>query len=311
MNHLFQKPHAFQAQPCGDGVEIAGYEGVLGETLVVPAELDGTPVRGIRSRAFYGLRQFKNVVFPEGLRIIGDGAFLGCDLGVVRLPESLEEIGGGWSCSGFEIPESHARFRVIDGVLFDKEARVLSACPLKINDESYSVPEGVERIGNAAFQGCTSLKSVELPEGLKAIGSHAFSWCKRLKSVTFPSGLETIEDRAFWDCQFLRSADFPEGLQTIGNGAFRACKKLRSVTFSVGLQTIGDGEFELCSSLASADLPEGLETVGNDAFACCGLRKASLPGSLIKIGNGAFSKNIELSAPDGSWPAKWIEKQRF
>lgn len=311
MNNLFHKARAFQTQPCGDGVEIVGYEGVLGETLVIPDELDGTPVRGIRSRAFYGLRQLKNAVLPEGLRTIGDGVFLGCDLDVVRLPVSLEEIGGGWSCSGFEIPGSHARFRVIDGVLFDKEAKVLSACPLKKDDESYSVPQGVERIGNAAFQGCTSLKNVELPEGLKTIGSHAFSWCKRLRSVRFPNGLQTIEDRAFWDCPSLRSADFPEGLQTLGTGAFRACKKLRSVRFPNSLRTIGDGAFELCSSLESADLPEGLETVGNNAFACCGLRKASLPGSLIKIGNGSFSKNIELSAPEGSCAAKWIEKQRF
>ena len=369
----------FKYQIWDDGVEITGYEGDIGETLVVPEEVDGRPVRKIGRRAFQGRSLLTSVELPEGLQTIGNLAFKGCSLGVVKLPSTLEEIGGGWDCIGFEIPESRSRFRVIDGVLFDKEAKTALAYPGNRKDERYYVPEGVETIGPSAFEGCSltrtvlpkslktiefnaflhcnSLTSVEFHEGLQSIGDRAFEGCNLLAGVKLPGGLQTLGAFAFSHCASLASVELPEGLQTIMDGAFEDCNALTSVALPEGLQTLGAFAFSGCSSLASVELPEGLQTVGAYAFSGCsslesvklpdGLRtlessafkdcqklrsvhfpnslktigesafhdchalaSVALPRSLKKLGLDAFPDDVKLTAPSGSWAAKWLGERK-
>ena len=147
--------------------------------------------------AFLGCKSLKRVELPAGLHTIGDSAFSGCNLDVVKLPSTLKTIGADWECSGFEIPENNAHFRTIDGVLFDKEAKVLIVYPAKKAGESYDVPEGVESIGDEAFSHCVSLGSVTLPEGLQTIGNWAFNRCDSLTDVAFPESLRSIGIEAF------------------------------------------------------------------------------------------------------------------
>ena len=47
------------------------------------------------------------------------------------------------------------------------------------------VPEGVETIGQAAFQECTGLTSLSLPHRLATVGDKAFCDCTALTSVVF------------------------------------------------------------------------------------------------------------------------------
>ena len=50
---------------------------------------------------------------------------------------------------------------------------------------SVTIPEGVTKIGDYAFQYCSSLTSVTIPEGVTTIGEGAFYGCSALTSVTF------------------------------------------------------------------------------------------------------------------------------
>ena len=50
----------------------------------------------------------------------------------------------------------------------------------------------VTRIGDAAFQNCTSLESVTIPESVTSIGNYAFNYCTYLTSVTIPEGVTSI-----------------------------------------------------------------------------------------------------------------------
>lgn len=45
-------------------------------------------------------------------------------------------------------------------------------------------PEHTAVIGESAFQGCSSLTSVELPKGIKKIGKNAFAACRSLRNVS-------------------------------------------------------------------------------------------------------------------------------
>ena len=276
--------------------------------------------------AFLGCRMLSEAVFSEGLRTIRDDAFSGCSLTTVRFPSSVEEIGGGWDCADFEISENHARFRVIDGVLFDKDAKVLIAYPAKKIGESYDVPEGVELIGHKAFSHCVSLGNVAFPEGLQTIGDFAFRGCSLLTEATFPESLQTIGDFAFHLCESLTEATFREGLHTIGDSAFSGCN-LDVVKLPSTLKTIGaDWEcsgFEIPENNAhfrtidgvlfdkeakvlivypakkageSYDVPEGVESIGDEAFShCVSLGSVTLPEGLQTIGNWAFNRCDSLT----------------
>ena len=64
------------------------------------------------------------------------------------------------------------------------------------------IEEGVETIGNSAFEACYNLRYLVLPEGLRTIGSRAFvemgSWWSSAKSkLVLPSTLTSIGEEAF------------------------------------------------------------------------------------------------------------------
>ena len=61
------------------------------------------------------------------------------------------------------------------GVLFSKDGTELISCPISLNGESYTVPNGVREIGNYAFYNCTGLRSLTVPSTIRSINSDAFS----------------------------------------------------------------------------------------------------------------------------------------
>lgn len=56
------------------------------------------------------------------------------------------------------------------------------------------------KIGESAFSGCRSLKSIEIPDGVTIIGENAFQDCEHLQSIEIHDGLIVIEDNVFEDC---------------------------------------------------------------------------------------------------------------
>jgi len=60
------------------------------------------------------------------------------------------------------------------------------------------IDEGVTRIGENAFSGCSnSLSKVVFPSTLESIGEDAFSGCEQLQDVIIPSSVTDIGNRAF------------------------------------------------------------------------------------------------------------------
>ena len=122
-----------------------------------------------------------------------------------------------------------------------------------------SLPDGLTKIGEAAFQGCSSLTSVTIPASVITIGSYAFYYCSSLTTVTIPDSVETIGDGAFEDCRSLTSVTIPASVTTIGNNAFYNCSSLTAVTIPDSVTTIGDGAFADCSSLADVYVERNTE----------------------------------------------------
>ena len=55
-------------------------------------------------------------------------------------------------------------------------------------------------LGGFAFQGCSSMTSIELPAGLKSISKAAFYGCSSMTSIALPAGLTSLGEGAFAGC---------------------------------------------------------------------------------------------------------------
>lgn len=167
------------------------------------------------------------------------------------------------------------------------------------------IKDGVKKIGNNAFSGMTSLKTIEISHvetigknafysctGLsevkmsqaKTIGSGAFYGCSSLESVEIPQ-VETLADSVFGDCRKLTTMDMPQ-LKTMEASVFWFCTSLGEVKMPQ-VETIGVRAFEGCSSLKAIDL-SGIKTIERRAFSACGIEKIVVPSTLTKIGESAF-----------------------
>ena len=119
-----------------------------------------------------GCASLTSVTIPEGVTEIGYDAFKGCK----KLTELL-------------VSKGNSVYRTVDGILFKGD--VLICCP-EGKEGDVTIPEGVTRIEDRAFDGCKNLTSVTIPEGVTSIGEYAFSDCDRLDQVDLPRSIREI-----------------------------------------------------------------------------------------------------------------------
>ena len=84
-------------------------------------------------------------------------------------------------------------------------------------------------IGNYAFDGCTSLESIEIPSSVTSIGGSAFYACSGLTSINLPNSVTSIGNSAFSGCSSLTSIEIPNSVTSIGNYAFFNCTSLTTM----------------------------------------------------------------------------------
>ncbi|MBQ5988700.1 MAG: leucine-rich repeat protein, partial [Oscillospiraceae bacterium] len=126
----------------------------------------------------------------------------------------------------FEVSEDNKELAGEDGVLLDKEKKVLIAYPAGKEDEEFKVPEGVEEIGPHAFENNKHLKKIELPDTVKKIGKGAFENCENLEEVKLPEDVKVIEEDTFKGDEKLEKINKPEKLEVIKDDAFKGVEKL-------------------------------------------------------------------------------------
>jgi hypothetical protein len=96
-------------------------------------------------------------------------------------------------------------------------------------------PEQVTKIGgisNAAgtFYNCTSLSKVVLPPNLSLLQGRAFFGCSSLKSVQLPESITNLH-QAFWG-SYIEEITIPESITTLANATFWDCTKLKKINLT-------------------------------------------------------------------------------
>ena len=132
---------------------------------------------------------------------------------------------------------------------------------------SVIIPEGVTRIGSAAFS-YSGLTSLTIPDNVTSIGSSAFSF-SGLTTVTIPNSVTSIESNAFYGCASLTNASISSNVKSINSGVFCGCTALTSITLPEGVQEIGIQAFGSCYALTTAVIPSTVTSIGSYAFQAC------------------------------------------
>ena len=246
-----------------------------------------------------------SIVFPKGIRHIGDYAFECAEFrmsnSTLSLPKSLISIYNG----------------------------VFSGCS---GIEKISIPAAVSIIGLNAFAGIQSLKEIEvdtnnqhfssynkalytkdkstiiycpidkftytLHDSTTTIGEEAFGQCM-INALTIPSTVTTIHSRAFANCTRLTTMHIPASVSHMGGGLFKGCHNLKSLTidslnqyykivdtavYSINMDTLISHHL----ATGNVEVPGGVKVVAEDAFSLSKVENVELPEGLILIKDGAF-----------------------
>ncbi len=288
---------------------------------------DDGSVTDIDSRAFYGREAIEELVIPEGVTYIGDGAFQDCaNLRSAAFPKSLIRIqpGAFSGCTALESISIPANVEYMDTAFYNcpnvssvsvdennPYYHTAGDCIIKTAEKTvvaaypYSeIPTdgSVTAIGSAAFTGCTELTEYTVPEGITKV--EGFSGCTNLVRVSLPESL--TECGGFSFCGFTELT-LPANVKSCSNG-FNQCASLKTVSLPEGM-TICSG-FNHCPALEHIVFPESIKVINgfqNDVslteivfppnmngfvresfIGCTGLTEITIPGS-VTIGSDAWS----------------------
>lgn len=176
----------------------------------------------------------------------------------------------------------------------------------RVNLTVINMPNSVKSIGEGVFNNCTCLTAVKLSNTLESIGYGAFNCCYSLKDISLPSSLRVFETisgggSTFWGCAAITEIVIPQGVTTIPGQAFYGCTQLASVSIPEGVKKIDTQAFSGCNSLTTITLPSSMEYIGNSAFETLNLEELNIKAITPPITNGgiygAGKKDVKIKVP--------------
>ena len=224
-----------------------------------------------------------DLVIPEGITIINNDAFYGCDKIIsVTFPDNVTSIGKSafQDCIGLtEIIIPSNVTNIANRTFFN--CRSLA---------KVTIPSSVTGIGEAAFSRCNSLTKIFIPNSVTSIGESAFQDCIGLTEISIPDNVTSIKNRTFYCCSNIKKLTIPNSVTGIGSEAFYNCSNITEVNIPNSVTSIGVSAFSGCSGLTEITIPNSVTSIGGGAFGyCSGIKEVTIPSSVSVLGNSAFA----------------------
>lgn len=286
------------------------YRWSMDETYSIP---EGIEVIGEGAFIFTKLQE---VVIPNSVKTISDYAFDGSSIQRVNIPTSVESIGyqafGQTRIEEVVVPASVKSFgqrvfysafqlkkAVLENPLDSIPTETFANC-IELTEVSY--PATVHKLGDYSFYQCMSL--TELPDlsNIDTLGISVFYGFDALESVLLPTSITYIPDETFSMSENIKEVYLHDSIERIGASAFYHLSSLESIKIPTSVTSIGSSAFSFCENLRTIDFSEGLITIGNYAFSHLDqLESISLPKSVESIGYLAFAFGYKLKDVYVKW----------
>lgn len=264
-------------------------------------------VRSIKNQALSSCIRLTDVIIPQSVISIGYGAFSGCvRLTHINIPDGVHNIesdafagcadltrisiGKGLSSfadtafrdcprlSSITVDPENETYCSENNIVYSKDkTRLMLAAPASVTG-SFTIPDGIVRVGSCAFSNCVNLTSVTIPASVNDLSRSLFEGCARLRTVNLPSNTAYCSiDNIVYKADKTEIVYVPEGLTgevtlldeltKVENGAFQNRTELTGVTIGTGVTAIGSDAFANCSSLGTVIIKStGLTNIVWDAF---------------------------------------------
>lgn len=228
--------------------------------------------------AFAGKPGFKEIVIPNSIKTIHEGAFSLCDLEKIQIPSGVKLLEGNpfAACSNLYSITVHKDNRYYSSpsecnAIISKDGTLITGCRNTV------IPSSVTIIGNEAFAFCNGLEKIDIPESVKTIRPSAFFHCPDLKELFIPASVTDFSNPEF--CPNLERIVVADGnpvydsrndcnavIETAGNNLVLGC---RNTVIPHSVISIESGAFQHVKGLKSIDIPNSVVTINYHAFFDC------------------------------------------
>lgn len=243
-----------------DNIVITRYLHV-GDTVVIPSQIEGVNVTQIGERAFIRSLNLKSITIPETVTIIGNSAFYGCEnletiyLNATNLLNFIDNNQvfalAGKSKAGITVYVGSGVTRIPTNLFYPSSDG--NACP-KIKEVAFASGSVCTTIGDNAFRNLTALSQVNLPNTITSIGASAFRNILGPSTFTISSTVTTIGQYAFLEVANLQNFSVSES-----NPNF---KSVDGVLYNKNITTL----IQSPMAKTSVTIPSSVTTISNYAF---------------------------------------------
>lgn len=251
------------------------YNGSGGD-IVIPGDMR---ITSIGKYVFCNNQSITSVKIPDGIELIGDGAFMECtNLKSVSFPTNYFRIApyafGGAGFITLKYPKNCSGGNW-----------AFYCCE---NLKEIIVEEGVTSLSTGLFDGCSSLKTVTLPSTCTFI-LPAFKNCDNLTEIILSDGIPKVLNGIFYKCSAIKKIYIPDSATEIESGAFTDCESLEAIVVPNSVTQIEENVITNCDKAVIYSEP--------DAYARKYAEANNIPWADIKTLNGGW--NWETSIEKG------------
>lgn len=224
-------------------------------------------LRSIGKNAFYNCAELAEVYIPSNTTLIDDFAFFNCtNLRKIYFENESKLINIGEKafsyCTGLNKIEIPANVKELKfGVFYGCSA---------LTDVTFEENSNLTTIDAMAFYGCSRLNykneaPFEIPSKVTFIGDHAFSGCTSLRSITVPYMLNHLGNYAFANCTKLNVISIFSNLSFIGEGVFSGWASNQTIHM-VGIESALSGWSNLWRSECNAEIIWDADEIVTELF---------------------------------------------
>lgn len=223
----------------------------------------GNKLTTIEMNAFQSCSSLNSIDLPESLTTLGTHVFRNCsNITTIRIPDALTSVSDNpfYFCDGLSSFTGTNNMISEDGRCLVKNGTLASFATAGLEDQIYTIPEGVTSIGAQAFVKA-NFNSVIIPETVRSIGWAAFYSNTHLTTIDIPSSVTSMSSWVFNGCSALYKVTLHNTTPpTLGNGVFNGTHSSLSIFVPAGSVEAYKTNSSWIAALSSVDVIQAIPT---------------------------------------------------